>query len=153
MYEESTYTAGCVLASYLTERHNWTEKERRAQVQFPCLWKECVGRGKEKWRMDTNGYILMYQCVGSRVCSWDLSSHVLSLLSPFFHSCYHLHQLQHTLTKKYLAVNCALTSRVENTNLRVELSADSTEACIFKVLPWHQVHSVGDVVRMKCMST
>ena len=56
-------------------------------------------------------------------------------------------QLQHTLTKKYLVVNTTLTSRVENTSLRVELRSENTQGCIFKILPRYKVRSVGDVVR------
>ena len=58
-------------------------------------------------------------------------------------------QLQHTLTKKFVAVNTTVTSRTENTSLRVELSAVNTSGCIFKILPIYKVHSVGDEVRFE----
>lgn len=43
-------------------------------------------------------------------------------------------------------VNTTLTSRTENTCLRVELRADNTSGCVFKILPRYKVRSVGDVV-------
>jgi inositol 1,4,5-triphosphate receptor type 1 len=55
-------------------------------------------------------------------------------------------QLLHTLTGKYVRVNSTLTSRTENTSLRVELSAENSNSCIFKILPRYKVRSVGDVV-------
>lgn len=58
----------------------------------------------------------------------------------------HCMQLLHTLTKRYLSVNTMLTSRTENTSLRVELSSENTSGCVFKVLPRYKVRSVGDVV-------
>lgn len=55
-------------------------------------------------------------------------------------------QLLHTLTKKYVRVNTTLTSRTENTSLRVELCTENSSGCIFKILPRYKVRSVGDVV-------
>jgi hypothetical protein len=55
-------------------------------------------------------------------------------------------QLQHTLTGKYVRVNSTLTSRTENTSLRVELSGENSNSCVFKILPRYKVRSVGDVV-------
>ena len=55
-------------------------------------------------------------------------------------------QLRHTLTGKYVQVNSTLTSRTENTSLRVELCAENSNSCVFKVLPRYKVRSVGDVV-------
>lgn len=55
-------------------------------------------------------------------------------------------QLQHSLTKKYVRVNTTLTSRTENTSLRVELCVENSNGCIFKILPRYKVRSVGDVV-------
>ena len=58
-------------------------------------------------------------------------------------------QLQHILTKKYVTVNETLTSRTENTSLRVELcdSRNRSSDSIFKILPRYKVRSVGDEVR------
>ena len=58
-------------------------------------------------------------------------------------------QLQHTLSKKRLMVNTTKTSRIEATNLQVELSEEVTEGCIFTVLPRYKVRSVGDEVSHK----
>ena len=55
-------------------------------------------------------------------------------------------QLCHTLTGKYVRVNSTLTSRTENTSLRVELTGENSNSCIFKILPRYKVRSVGDVV-------
>ena len=55
-------------------------------------------------------------------------------------------QLRHTLTGKYVTVNTTLTSRTENTSLRVELCEENSSGCIFKILPRYKVRSVGDVV-------
>lgn len=63
-----------------------------------------------------------------------------------------LPQLQHSLTKKYMRVNTTLTSRTENTSLRVELCAENRSGCIFKILPRYKVRSVGDVVRLLASS-
>lgn len=69
-----------------------------------------------------------------------------SLPHPFTLSPLTSPQLQHTLTKKYVRVNTTLTSRTENTSLRVELSVENSNGCIFKILPRYKVRSVGDVV-------
>ena len=55
-------------------------------------------------------------------------------------------QLRHILTGKYVRVNSTLTSRTENTSLRVELCGENRSSCIFKILPRYKVRSVGDVV-------
>ena len=65
-------------------------------------------------------------------------------------------QLRHTLTGKYVTVNATLTSRTENTSLRVELCEENSSGCIFKILPHYKVRSVGDVVSysfIKCTCT
>ena len=67
----------------------------------------------------------------------------ITIFSPFL-------QLQHILTKKYVTVNETLTSRTENTSLRVELCDSSTSDSIFKILPRYKVCSVGDKVRDTC---
>ena len=66
----------------------------------------------------------------------------ITIFSPFL-------QLQHILTKKYVTVNETLTSRTENTSLRVELcdSRNRSSDSIFKILPRYKVCSVGDKVR------
>ena len=66
---------------------------------------------------------------------------LLQFLFPF-----PLTQLHHTLTGKYVRVNSTLTSRTENTSLRVELSGENSNSCVFKILPRYKVRSVGDVV-------
>ena len=55
-------------------------------------------------------------------------------------------QLMHTLSKKFVVVNTTKTSRIENTNLRMELTHENSEGCIFKLLPRYKVRSVGDEV-------
>ena len=74
---------------------------------------------------------------GAVRCSAPTASVFLSLPSA---------QLQHTLTGKYVRVNSTLTSRTENTSLRVELSGENSNSCVFKILPRYKVRSVGDVV-------
>ena len=46
-----------------------------------------------------------------------------------------------------MSVNQKLTSRTENTSLRVLLCESGTSDSIFKILPRYKVCSVGDVVR------
>eukprot|EP00117_Sycon_ciliatum_P048000 scpid3078/ scgid34229/ Inositol 1,4,5-trisphosphate receptor type 1; IP3 receptor isoform 1; Type 1 inositol 1,4,5-trisphosphate receptor len=57
-------------------------------------------------------------------------------------------QMQHTLSKCFLAVSTTQTSTLEPSNMQLDLAEDVSRKSQFRVLPRYKVRSVGDQVRV-----